>query len=386
MVDTISLSQARRIALAAQGFGKARPGVPTKSALARATKELGLHQIDSVNVLARAHYLPAFSRMGAYDRDWLDHAAWGPRAERRLFEYWAHEASPLPLDLHPVLRWRMASADRGEAGWKGLRIFAGERRADALALLDRIRTDGPMAAGDFEGGRSRAGWWEWGEAKQILEWLFWSGHITAATRRGGFERVYDLTERVIPADILALPTPAPAAAQRALIERSARSLGIATATELRDYFRLKPDEARHAISDLQEEAVLLPVRIEGASGLSYLHRDARAPRRINSAALLSSFDPPIWERSRAERLFDFHYRIGIYTPALKRTHGYYDLPFLLGDRIVARTDLKADRKAGRLIVHSVHMEAEAPNGARDALLVKLQSLADWLGLSGIQIS
>lgn len=332
MVDTISLSEARRVALAAQGFGKARPGTPTQSALARTTAALGLHQIDSVNVLARAHYLPAFSRIGAYNRDWLDHAAWGPREKRRLFEYWAHEASLLPLDLHPMLRWRMAKADRGEAGWKGLRIFAGERRAEALALLARIRIEGPMAAGDFGRGRSRAGWWEWGEAKQILEWLFWSGHITTATRRGGFERVYDLTERVIPADILALPTPEPAAAQRALIERSARYLGIATASELRDYFRLKPDEARDAISDLQEEAVLLPVRIEGASGLSYLHRDAKVSRRIKSAALLSPFDPLIWERSRTERLFDFHYRIGIYTPAVKRTHGYYDLPFLLRAR------------------------------------------------------
>ncbi len=385
MIGTISLSEARRIALAAQGFGKARPGVPTKSGLARTTSALGLHQIDSVNVLARAHYLPAFSRMGAYDRDWLDRAAWGPRAKRRLSEYWAHEASLLPLHLHPMLLWRMAKADRGEAGWKGLRIFAGERRADALALLYRIRTDGPKDAGDFEGGRSRAGWWEWGEAKQILEWLFWSGHVTTATRRGGFERVYDLTERVIPADILALPKPEPAAAQRALIERSARSLGIATASELRDYFRLKPDEARDAISDLQEEAVLLPVRIEGASGLSYLHRDASVPRRIKSAALLSPFDPLIWERSRTERLFKFHYRIGIYTPAVKRTHGYYDLPFLLGDRIVARTDLKADRKAGRLIVHSIHMEAGAPDETRDALLVELQTLADWLGLPEIQI-
>lgn len=386
MIDTISLSEARRIALAAQGFGKGRLGVPTKSALARTTSALALHQIDSVNVPVRAHYLPAFSRMGAYDRDWLDRAAWGPRAKRRLFEYWAHEASLLPLDLHPMLRWRMANADCGEAGWKGLRIFAGERRAEALALLDRIRTEGPMAASDFEGGRSRAGWWEWGEAKQILEWLFWSGHVTTATRRGGFERVYDLTERVIPADFLALPTPEPASAQRALIERAARSLGIATASELRDYFRLKPDEARDAISDLQEEAVLLPARIEGASGLSYLHRDAGVPRRINSAALLSPFDPLIWERSRTERFFDFHYRIGIYTPAVKRTHGYYDLPFLLGDLIVARTDLKADRKSGRLIIHSIHMEVGAPDGARDALLVELQILADWLGLPEIQIS
>jgi uncharacterized protein YcaQ len=383
MADTISLPEARRIALAAQGFGQSRPAVSTRAHLTRVTERLGLHQIDSVNVLARAHYMPAFSRLGSYDRSWLDDAAWGRGPKRRLFEYWAHEASLLPMDLHPQLRWRMARADRGEVGWKGLRIFAGERRADALALLERIRSDGPLAASDFEGGRSRSGWWEWGEAKQILEWLFWAGHVTTATRRGGFERVYDLTERVIPRTVMDAPTPETLVAQRLLIERSARSLGIATAAELRDYFRLKPDEAGGAISALREEGILVPARVENSAQMAFVHRDAWRPRRLSARALLSPFDPLIWERSRTERLFDFHYRIGIYTPAAKRTHGYYALPFLHGDRIVARTDLKADRKTGKLIVHSVHLEPGAPADTREALGAELRLLADWIGLAEV---
>lgn len=350
--------------------------------LRRTIERLGLHQIDSVNVVARAHYLPAFSRLGAYDRALLDRDAWGPRRGRRLFEYWAHEASLLPLALHPLLRWRMAKADRGEAGWKGLRAFAGERRPVAMAVLDRIRVEGPLGASDFETSRSRPGWWEWGETKQALEWLFWAGHLTTATRRVSFERVYDLPERVLPAAILDLPTPAPRDAQRALIGRSARALGIATAAELRDYYRLKPDEAGGAIADLVEEGLLRPVAVEGWRSPAFLHRDARMPRRIAAQALLAPFDPLIWEHSRTERLFDFHYRIGIYTPAAKRTHGYYVLPFLLGDQLVGRADLKADRQQGRLIVHSVHFEPGAPTDSRDALTAELAIMARWLGLEG----
>lgn len=381
MTVSLSIVDARRIALAAQGFGRTRPAAPSKLHLRKTTDRLGLHQIDSVNILARAHYMPAFSRLGAYDRDWLDAAAWGRPRDRRLFEYWAHEASLLPIDLHPLLRWRMARADRGEAGWKGLRVFANERRADAMALLDRIRAEGPLAAADFEGARSRSGWWEWGEAKQTLEWLFWAGHVTTATRRGGFERLYDLPEQVIPAAIIDLPTPSPHEAQKSLIDRSARALGIATTAELRDYFRLQPDDARAAIDELRDEGLLIPARIEGASQTAYLHRDAPAPRPVRAAALLSPFDPLIWERSRTLRLFDFHYRIGIYTPADKRTHGYYDLPFLLGEQIVARVDLKADRKAGILLVQSHHFEAGAPPHTYDALQAELHLLANWLGLS-----
>ena len=197
-VEKLSLAEARRIALAAQGFGGPRPGRVTASRWLKTVDRLSLHQIDSVNVLVRAHYLPAFSRLGPYDRSLIDSAAWGSRRKRRLFEYWAHEASLLPLALHPLLRWRMARADRGGAGWKGLRLFAGERRAEAEALLNRIRNEGPSAASDLEEKRGRSGWWEWSDAKQALEWLFWAGHITTATRRGSFERVYDLTERVIP--------------------------------------------------------------------------------------------------------------------------------------------------------------------------------------------
>src|SRR4249919_3922594 len=204
--EGISLKLARRIALAAQGFGTPRPAAVNAGHLRRTIDRLSLHQIDSVNVLARAHYLPAFSRLGAYDRSLLDRAAWGRKPERRLFEYWAHEASLLPLPLHPLLRWRMARAERGEAGWKYLRKVAREHRHEADAILARIRDEGPMAASDFEHGKSRSGWWEWGTTKVFLEFLFWCGRITTATRRGSFERVYDLSERVIPARVLALPT------------------------------------------------------------------------------------------------------------------------------------------------------------------------------------
>jgi uncharacterized protein len=382
-LEKLSPAEARRIALAAQGFGGTRPEKVTAARWLRTIDRLSLHQIDSVNVLVRAHYLPAFSRLGPYDRSLIDTAAWGGRKQRRLFEYWAHEASLLPLPLHPLLRWRMARADRGEAGWKGLRVFARERRAEAEALLERIRAEGPSAASDLEEKRGRSGWWEWGDAKRALEWLFWAGHITTATRRGSFERVYDLTERVIPAEIRALPTPNENEAQRALIERAARALGVATEAELRDYFRLSPDDARPAIESLVEAAALAPVEVPGWARLAYLHRDARRPRRIDARSLLAPFDPLVWERSRALRLFDFHYRIEIYTPAEKRRHGYYVLPFLLGDRLAARLDLKADRQAGRLLVHAVHLELHARHDAMDAIEQELAAMARWLGLAEV---
>lgn len=381
----LSLAEARRIALAAQGFGSPRPKKVTASPWLRTIDRLSLHQIDSVNVLVRAHYLPAFSRLGPYDRALIDNAAWGSPKKRRLFEYWAHEASLLPLPLHPLLRWRMARADRGEAGWRGLRVFAGERRPEAEALLNRIRNEGPRAASDLEEKPGRSGWWQWGDAKQALEWLFWAGHITTATRRGGFERVYDLTERVIPAEILALPTPDEKEAQRTLMERAAQALGVATMQDLRDYFRLGPDDARHAVESLAEAGVLEPVEVPGWARLAYVHRDARRPRRISARALLAPFDPLVWERSRTLRLFDFHYRIEIYTPADKRQHGYYVLPFLFGDRLVARLDLKADRQAGKLLVHSVHLEAHAPPDAIDAISQELAAMAAWLGLADMRM-
>lgn len=261
--ERIALPLARRIALAAQGFAAARPASPGPAHLRRTIERLHLHQIDSVNVLARAHYLPAFSRLGAYPRSDLDRLAWGPGRRRTMFEYWAHEASLLPFDCHPLLRWRMAQADRGEAGWGRMRVFATGRRAEAMALRERIRVDGPLAASDVEGHRGQAGWWAWSDTKRALEWLFRAGHITTATRRGSFERVYDLTERVVPAEVLARPTPDDAHAQRALVEHAAAAHGIATDGDLRDYFRLSPEEARPAIRALAEEGVLIPVEVPG---------------------------------------------------------------------------------------------------------------------------
>jgi uncharacterized protein YcaQ len=384
MSEHISLALARRIALAAQGFGVARPAHVDQGHLRRIVERLSLHQIDSVNVLSRAHYLPAFSRLGAYDRTLLDRAAWGRKSERRLFEYWAHEASLLPLHLHPLLRWRMAQADRAERGWKYLRTVARERRVEAEAILARIRDQGPMAASDFEHGKSRTGWWAWGKTKMFLEWLFWAGHITTATRRGSFERVYDLPERVIPASVLALPTPAEADAKRMLIERSARAHGIATEIDLRDYFRLGPDEARVAIAELVEEGALLPVAVEGWRQPAYLHQGARRPRRITGQALLAPFDPLIWERARTERLFGFRYRIEIYTPAEKRVHGYYVLPFLMDGRLVARADLKADRQRSRLVVQAVTLEPGAPSETMNRLSKELALMAGWLGLEEVE--
>lgn len=380
MVVRLSLAQARRVALAAQGFARARPQRPGPAALGLTLDRLALHQIDSVNVLARAHYLPAFSRLGSYDRAAFDRAAWGPPARRRMWEYWAHEASLLPLDLHPLLRWRMARADRGLAGYGSMRLFATERRADAMALLDRVRGEGPLAASDLATGRT--GWWEWSEPKRALEWLFYAGHLTTRTRRRGFERVYDLPERVLPAGTLALPTPSEPDAQAALTERAARALGVATTGELRDYFRLNPADGAAAVARLAEEGVLVPAEIPGWPA-AWLHRDARVPRRIDARALLAPFDPLVWERDRTERLFGFRYRIEIYTPAAKRQYGYYVLPFLLGDRLVARVDLKADRAAGRLLVHAVHPEPGALPDTRGALEEELAEMARWLGLTEV---
>ncbi|MBV9842779.1 MAG: YcaQ family DNA glycosylase [Sphingomonadaceae bacterium] len=383
MKDSFSNDEARRIALAAQGFGKARPAAVTTRHLLRLLERLALHQIDSVNVLARAHYLPAFSRLGGYDRALLDAAAWGRRP--RLFEYWAHEASLLPFDLQPLLRWRMARADRGEGVWGGLKPFAGERRSEAEALLTRIRDEGPLAASDLAEEKGAGGWWGWSETKRVLEWLFWSGKIMTRTRRGSFERVYDLPERVLPAVVLTVPTPDDAEAHRGLIARAGAALGIATATDLRDYFRQPPAEAKRAIAELVESGALQAVRIRGWTQPAFLHAGATLPRRIAGQALLAPFDPLIWERARTERLFGMRYRIEIYTPAERRTHGYYVLPFLMDGELVARVDLKADRQTGRLLVQAAHGTEGSPRETACRLGEELGLMARWLGLDRIEV-
>ncbi len=380
---SLSLAQARRIALAAQGFAEARPEASGPRHLARVLQRSHLLQIDSVNVLVRAHYMPLFSRLGAYERELLERQAYHPR-KRTAFEYWGHEASLIRLDLHPLFRWRMARAARGEGTYGGLARFGREKRAFIEEVRREIETRGPMAAGELSaGGKGQGSWWGWSDGKRALEWLFWAGEVTTRTRRG-FERIYDLPERALPSSVLAAPTPPEAEAQRELLRLSIRALGIASERCLRDYFRLEAPDAKARIPELVEAGDLVPVTVEGWSGPVYLDPAARLPRRIEARALVSPFDPIVWERTRTERLFDFRYRIEIYTPAEKREFGYYCLPFLLGDRIVARLDLKADRAGGRLLVHSIHPEAHVPpDEIAPALGEELRLMARWLGLQDI---
>ena len=384
--ERIGAAGARRIALAACGFGEGRVEEPAFRHLSRLTERLGLVQIDSVNVLARAHLVPFFSRLGPYDTAHLDRLAYGGR-KRRVFEYWGHEASLIRVELQPHLRWRMERARAGQGIYGGLVRFRAERAAFVDSVLDEVRRAGPLAARDLaEGGRGKGSWWGWSDGKRALEWLFWAGLVTTRTRRPGFDRVYDLPERVLPPAVLAAPTPEPAEAHRELVRVASRALGIATERDLRDYFRLGPADGRAALASLVEAGELRPVEVGGWRHPAYLDPNARLPRRIDAAALVSPFDPLVWERSRAERLFGFRYRIEIYTPAHKREHGYYVLPFLLGDRIVARLDLKADRQAGRLIVLSLHLEPGAdPDEVRPALDRELAAMARWLGLEHVHI-
>ena len=383
MSERISVATARRIALAATGVAEPRPATPDRAHLRRTVARRGLLQIDSVTVLARAHYLPLFSRLGAYPRSLLDDAAWGRKPS--LFEYWAHEASLLPHTAHPLLRWRMQQADRLEGIYGELGRFVTERRAYVDEVLARVRSEGAMAASALEGPRGAGGWWGWRDVKRALEWLFWAGHVTTATRRG-FERVYDLPERVLPAAILATPTPAPADAHRSLLLTAARALGIATMGDLRDYFRLSPAEATGRVGELVGMGELRPVTVEGWRQPAYVHQAARWPRRVEACALLCPFDPAVWERTRTERLFDFRYRLEIYTPAHKRQHGYYVLPFLLGERLVARVDLKTVRAQSALHVLAAHAEPHAPPDTAERLLLELRLMARWLELDRLVIT
>jgi len=379
----ISAREARRIALAAQGFARPRPpGAIDRGHLRRTLERTQLLQIDSVSAVVRAHYLPLFSRLGPYPAALLDDAAWGRK--RVLFEYWAHEASLLPLDLHPLLRWRMARAARGQGTYGRLAKLAAERPDFVESAYAVVRDRGPVAASDIDGSRGQGSWWGWSDAKCALEYLFWAGRITTHSRRG-FERLYDLPERVLPDSVLNAPTPDEPDAHRALLALAARAHGIATAADLRDYFRLDADDARPRLPELVEAGTLIPVEVEGWSQPAYLHRDAQRPRRIDATALLAPFDPLVWERARAERLFGFRYRIEIYTPAEKRQYGYYVLPFLLGDRPVARVDLKAERGSGTLHVLGAFAEPAAPPHTAEALADELRRLAHWLGLERIRL-
>lgn len=381
MTQSLSNAEARRIALAAQGFGLRRTGAQSGwTAMRRAFEAMGVLQIDSVNVLTRSHYLPLFSRIGAYPRSRLDRASLAPSG-RALVEYWAHEASFLPVEDHPLWRWRMARARAGEGIYKGLARFAREKRAYIDAVLDEVARRGPLTARELERPGGRKGpWWGWSDGKTALEYLFWTGAVSAAGRCN-FERVYDVPERALPDAVLHAPTPGEAEALRALVAKAADALGVASETDLRDYFRLPVAACRAAIDDLVEAGALERVSVAGWTKPGYLARRAASPRRIAPTALLSPFDPLVWHRDRAERLFDFHYRLELYTPAPKRRFGYYVLPFLMRGRLAGRVDLKADRAAGRLVVPGAFAEpGERVEAVAEALAPELTRLAAWLGL------
>nr|WP_314436452.1 winged helix-turn-helix domain-containing protein [uncultured Brevundimonas sp.] len=379
MTEPLSLQTARRIALAAQGFARGHPPTAGRRQVRDLAGRLGVIQIDSVNVVSRTHYLPLFSRLGDYPRAHLEAEAWGTKPS--LFEYWGHEASLMPMETQPLLRWRMERARDG-ALWTGLARFGRERRNYIDQVLAEIERRGPVTGADFaEGPRGAPGWWSWSDGKRALEWLFWSGFITTKTRRN-FERVYDLTERTLPGAVLDTPTPDHDEAQRRLMMISARAMGVATLADLRDYFRLPADDARARLGELVEAGELTPVTVKDWRQGAYLVPDARRPRRITAQALLSPFDNLIWHRDRTERLFGLKVRLEIYTPAHKRVHGYYVLPFLQDESLTARVDLKADRQAGELRVQAAWREPEADVETPARLAHELKRMAGWLGLKG----
>jgi len=382
VAGSLSRAQARRVALVAQGFRDPRHTVPTMRTFNRTLGRTGVLQIDSVNVFQRAHYMPLFSRMGRYDTDLLKRAA--ERRPRKIVEYWAHVAAFMPVDLWPHMQHRMARYREDGHEWPIMRA----KPELAESLLAEVREVGPATARDLDDGlpRVKEHWgWNWSDTKKALEYLFFAGRLAVAGRNSAFERLYDVPERVLPAAVRDAPTPTVEEANLELVRRAAMSHGVGTEACLRDYFRMSRAATRPAIDALVESGELLPVSVEGWARPAYLHKDARLPRKVDARALLSPFDPVVWERARTEHLFGFHYRIEIYVPEEKRVHGYYVLPFLLGDQLVARVDLKADRQAGVLVVKSAFKEPGAPEETAAELAEELAEAAQWLGLGDIAV-
>ncbi len=391
--ERLSLPQARRIALAAQGFADPRPvpGAATSRHLQRVIDRVGIIQIDSVNVLTRSQYLPFFSRLGPYDTALLDRAR--DRSPRRLVVYWAHEASLIPPTTWPLLGFRMRRALSDS--WGGMRRVARDHPALVQAVLAEVTARGPITSREVERAlehdlpRDTSDWgWNWSLVKAALEHLFWAGQISSAGRTAQFERRYASLERVLPRAVAAQAItpearPRDEDAFRELMLIAARAHGVGSEQCLRDYFRLKPEQARPALAALVAAGEVRPVEIAGWKRPAYLHREARRPRRVHAEALLSPFDSLIWQRDRTRALYGFDYRLEIYVPAPQRVHGYYVLPFLFGDTLVARVDLKADRAAGVLRLHATHWEPGAPAEAVPALERRLAELAGWLGLAAV---
>ncbi|MBY8927758.1 YcaQ family DNA glycosylase [Pseudomonas sp. Wu6] len=386
-VLSFSLKQARRMALAAQGFSGRQPPAQIKAAhLNRLIERLGVLQIDSVNAVVRSHYLPLFSRLGNYSPLILEQAAWSQGRRRSLFEYWGHEASLLPMAMYPLMRWRMERARQGQGIYAQMARFGRERQDTVQRVLQAVEQQGALGAGSLSTREERAGpWWDWSDEKHALEWLFAAGLVTVAGRRG-FERLYDLPERVIPGEILQTVV-SEAEALRGLLVHSAGALGVATEKDLRDYFRLDPVDSRQRLAELVEEGQLLSCRVQGWKQPAYCLPAPKVPRSVPASALLSPFDSLIWERARTERLFDFRYRLEIYTPQHKRVYGYYVLPFLHNERIAARVDVRAERANGCLAVHAVHEEEQGlDEPGMLALALNLRQMADWLGLQQVKLN
>lgn len=382
-LQSLTNPQARRVALAAQGFTDRPHATASLATLQRTLGRTGVLQVDSVNVLQRAHYMPLYSRMGPYDHDLLRRAS--EQRPPRMVEYWAHVQAFMPVDLWPVMQHRMDGyrAERGKWG------FAADSALEPR-ILAAVRDRGPVTARgldeEFSGPRRKDNWgWNWSDARKVLDYLFLVGDVAIAGRTSQFEVLYDLPERVLPAPVLSLPTPSKEEADIELVRRAARSHGVGTLRCLADYYRMPMAATKVAVESLVEAGELEEVQVQGWHTSAYLHAAAKLPRRVAARALLSPFDPVVWERNRAEALFGFHYRIEIYVPAHKRIHGYYVLPFLLGDAIVARVDLKADRAGGRLLVKSAYAEAGAPAETAGELTAELFGLAGWLGLTTVVV-
>jgi len=376
----ISASQARRIALAAQGFAEPRPkGRIDRRHLRKVMEQIGLIQIDSVNVLVRSQELPLFARLGPHPRSLIDDAT----AAGELFEYWVHEASHVSTDHYHLHRWKMAQDHK----WGDVRRLKDRRPEFLDEVLARIESSGPVASGEFNARVGPKGsWWDWDDAKIALEHLFWSGKVTGRRRSNDFARMYELTERWIPRHVLDRDVPTERDARKELLVLAAKHHGVGTFTDLSDYHRQNNPVARPLLTELVDEGRLLPVTVEGWKQPAFIHPEARRPRQVHARALLSPFDSLVFNRERTERVFGFHYRIEIYVPPPKRIYGYYVLPFLLGDELVGRVDLKSDRQRSLLLVQGSYAEPGVPDDVVvPELAAELQLMAGWLGLDEVQV-
>jgi uncharacterized protein len=378
--DSLSIADARRIALAAQGFDTARPKTKaTQRHVDALISRLGVIQIDSVNVLVRSQELPLFARLGNHDRNAIPKAT----EAQKLFEYWGHEAAHLPVDLHPLFRWKMDAARTGKVTHWGLTSFYEENKAFVKRTLKHVATNGPTTSRELSTRTEKKGtWWDWDEAKVALEYLFLTGELMSRGRGSDFARIYDTPERVLPQRIIDAATPSEHDARKELLVRSAIAQGVATASDLADYYRQKLATVKPLIAELVEEGELREVAVDGWTEKAFVHRNAKLPKQLHATALLSPFDSLVWCRPRNERLFNFHYRIEIYTPKEKRKFGYYVLPFMMDGEMVGRVDLKADRANSKLLVHSVHTEKGVKRSSiNDALNAEIRAMATWLDLN-----